>query len=366
MNNLTKYIKLIYLYPSLPILFNRLSNALNPIIVIGTPIHKNLGDHLIAQNEIEMLKDICGNNNPIVEIPTDVYFTCREKINRNIPNSSTIVISGGGWMGDIWPDDERRLQEIIKDHSSKKIIVFPQTIYYDNLNENKDLLDASIQAFRSVEHMYLFLRDKASYFFAKKYYESKNINVFLVPDIGLLDFKTNLNFTKKKNIILCLRDDREKIFNNEYIQIIEKVAKQRNYSISRMSTISKHSVPVWKRKVIIKKLRKQIAESELMITDRLHGMIFSYTSGTKCIAFDNLSKKVSGVQSKWLEDKSAVKVIENGLTNNEFEHIIDDFLSIEKSNWNHSSLTEGFKFFDKELRSILNETEKNDIGTYTK
>ena len=133
-----------------------------------------------------------------------------------------------------------------------------------------------------------------------------------------------------------------------------------------MSTISKHSVPVWKRKVTIKKLRKQIAESELMITDRLHGMIFSYTSGTKCIAFDNLSKKVSGVQSKWLEDKSAVKVIENGLTNNEFEHIIDDFLSIEKSNWNHSSLTEGFKFFDKELRSILNETEKNDIGTYTK
>ena len=45
----------------------------------------------------------------------------------------------------------------------------------------------------------------------------------------------------------------------------------------------------------------EFASCKLVITDRLHGMIFSAITGTKCFALDNLSKKVSGGY-EWVKD----------------------------------------------------------------
>jgi pyruvyl transferase EpsI len=46
---------------------------------------------------------------------------------------------------------------------------------------------------------------------------------------------------------------------------------------------------------------QEFAASRLVITDRLHAMIFAVITGTACIAVDNKSKKVSGVY-EWLQD----------------------------------------------------------------
>lgn len=45
---------------------------------------------------------------------------------------------------------------------------------------------------------------------------------------------------------------------------------------------------------------RKFKQSKLVITDRLHDMIFAAITGTSCIALDNLSGKVKGV-FKWLK-----------------------------------------------------------------
>ena len=45
---------------------------------------------------------------------------------------------------------------------------------------------------------------------------------------------------------------------------------------------------------------KAFASYDFVITDRLHGMIFSYICGTPCILFDNKTHKISGVYDTWL------------------------------------------------------------------
>ncbi|MDN6852548.1 MAG: polysaccharide pyruvyl transferase family protein, partial [Tetragenococcus koreensis] len=46
----------------------------------------------------------------------------------------------------------------------------------------------------------------------------------------------------------------------------------------------------------------QIKASEVVVTDRLHGMIFSAITQTPCLVFDNNYGKASAFYYNWLED----------------------------------------------------------------
>ena len=52
---------------------------------------------------------------------------------------------------------------------------------------------------------------------------------------------------------------------------------------------------------------KQFKGAELVITDRLHCMIFCVITGTPCVAIDNSNKKISGVYNEWLGEINWVK-----------------------------------------------------------
>ena len=71
----------------------------------------------------------------------------------------------------------------------------------------------------------------------------------------------------------------------------------------------------------------EFADVQLVITDRLHSMIFSIIGGTKCIAFDNKTKKVSGVYDEWLKNESGLKIcVGNEIINTAQIH---EFLKLE-------------------------------------
>ena len=54
-----------------------------------------------------------------------------------------------------------------------------------------------------------------------------------------------------------------------------------------------------------------ISGKKLVVTDRLHCMIFCAVTGTPCIAFDNSNKKISGVYKMWLGDLNYISVSED-------------------------------------------------------
>ena len=53
----------------------------------------------------------------------------------------------------------------------------------------------------------------------------------------------------------------------------------------------------------------QFSSSKLVVTDRLHGMIFSAITNTPCICFDNKNGKVSA-QYEWIRNNSYVKLVD--------------------------------------------------------
>ena len=57
-------------------------------------------------------------------------------------------------------------------------------------------------------------------------------------------------------------------------------------------------------------LLQTFAKSRLIVTDRLHGMIFALVTRTPCLAFDNTNKKISSFAATWPVADSEIRILD--------------------------------------------------------
>lgn len=272
-------------------------------LVIGTPIHDNLGDHLITLSELDYLNGL-PKTKEIIEIPTEMFLLYNSIIREYISPLDIIFVNGGGWMGTLWPGDEYIMQNILYSFKKNLVIVFPQTVYYDPTDENfSTVLSKAKSTWEQAKNAILTVRDEASYQFAINYMGLPPSRCMLLPDVALL-YKTtsSLHTSKEKKVLLCLRKDKERLLSANAAVDIERYLRQLDYRFEYTSTLSHKVIPVAKRRNLVNKKINEFSATSLVITDRLHGMIFSYLAQTPCIAIDNKSKKVLGVYNAWLSN----------------------------------------------------------------
>ena len=58
-----------------------------------------------------------------------MYTYKKPKVDRN----TIVLIHGGGNWGDVWRGSQEFHLKIIQEYPHNRIIVFPQTVHYDNL-----------------------------------------------------------------------------------------------------------------------------------------------------------------------------------------------------------------------------------------
>ena len=153
------------------------------------------------------------------------------------------------------------------------------------------------------------LRDKKSFDLFNSLFPG--ISSYFIPDIVLSLRLNSKKFKKKRQgVLLCFREDSEKVFSNDKRTIIEQILKQNNLDFSNTTTVVFNGVSKRNRKKELKKKWKEFSSAQLVITDRLHAMIFSVITETPCIAFDNISKKVSGVYN-WIDKLEYIQCIDS-------------------------------------------------------
>lgn len=147
-------------------------------------MHGNLGDHAIAIQEQYFFEDffrlwLFWN--------IDAYVSYTKRNNKNtVTPEDLVVISGGGWMGNLWIHNECVIREIVQNYPNNKIIILPQTVYYtsDELGEKEYRITNEILKRHS--NLHIFVRERKSYNFIKQKFEfTGNSNIYLVPDMVL-------------------------------------------------------------------------------------------------------------------------------------------------------------------------------------
>lgn len=276
-------------------------------LLVDTPNHGNLGDQAIAQTEKYCLTK---EKYSFIEITADEFNYKEKQYAYFTSDKKTIYIQGGGFLGSLWKNEEERFRRILVAFKNNRIIVFPQTITFDTTTEDGlSFMRESQKIYSSHPNLTIFVREQKSYDFMREYFSS--VDCRLVPDIVTI-LEANVKQHKRKDILFCFRSDREKYIKPNDISEIEYIVSEifPNDFVHFTDTVLDYGVSVNDREAEVIKKLQQFADSKLVITDRLHGMIFAAITGTPCIALGNINGKVKAVY-KWLESLDYVKYAEN-------------------------------------------------------
>jgi pyruvyl transferase EpsI len=275
------------------------------IFIFDIPEHGNLGDHAIAVAEKKFIEDFTQNT-LVHEIPQEISMVSVKLLKPLIKNS-IILITGGGNMGTLWFHHEVLYRKIVKAYPNNRVIIFPETIYYENSDWGTIEFNKSKNIYNAHNDLHICARENKSYQIMKEAY--KNVNVIEVPDI-VAYLKCDNKNQKRKGVLLCLREDKESIINYDIRKKIFELAESNFDTVNLTNTVINEDVAIKDRHMKLNKKLDEFRESELVVTDRLHGMIFATITSTPCIALNNKSGKVKGVY-EWIKYNNYVCVIDD-------------------------------------------------------
>lgn len=316
------------------------------VYLIGTPTHTNLGDSAIALAQKELLKSVGILSKHIKEITLNEYRDHTKLCRNLISKKSLITQLGGGNMGDTWLDEEIFRRRVIADFSENPMVIFPQTIHYSETEKGIFERKKSVSYYDNHSKLILCAREQQSYETMKQLYP--NTKVEIAPDIVLSTNKQFWNIPEKerKGALLCLRSDVERQITDSQQDEIEKIVTKKGYAYQKVDMYADTQVTKENRFELVRAKMCQFAEAELVITDRLHGMIFSAITETPCIVLSNHNHKVRGT-FEWIKHLPYMKYVDNV---NDMEDIIHKLQVLEKCEFNNKEL---LKYYEG-IRNIIN------------
>lgn len=311
------------------------------VFVVYTPIHENLGDHAIASAEMAILDEL---GIPYTEITQPEIHKLKEFGLLGLFNNTKIFINGGGNLGTLWFDVEETFRNIILAAPKADILIFPSTIYYEDTEFGRKEFEKSKKIYNNHKSLTLYARENISYEMMKAAYN----NVKLVPDMVFYLNKCEKNIARN-GAVLCLRNDLERTLSKKDETLIYKQLQQLfGDSTTKTDMYAAHNIPVENRKQELTKKFEQFKDAKLVVTDRLHCMIFCVITGTPCIVVNSKSPKIKGCY-EWVKDFEYIKFADN------LSDITDLYNSIPQKEF----------IYDNSKFMPLYETLKEDIRILT-
>lgn len=285
--------------------YKRLNSFLRKkIFLIGTPDHQNVGDAAIALGTYAFIKQYFPDYE-VVEVTgykLDEHYQIMQSI---LAADDYIFLQGGGNLGDMYLLEENIRRKIIADFPNNPIIIMPQTIYFENEIANEQLA-ISEKIYNTHKKLKLFCRGEQSLAFAKKHF------IYSSPasaiDMALM-IKREYN-VNRNGILLCLRDltDESGLSKALYDQI-EQIVSRIDPGFLKTNNLYKDFIsPEMRQQVVTDELEK-FAAHKVIVTDRLHGMIFAIITNTPCVVMNAYTQKIREF-ANFFNDSNAVFFID--------------------------------------------------------
>lgn len=294
--------------------------------LIDAPYYHNIGDVLIWQGIHDFCKSLPGRNLGASNITTFRFPDYSPEV--------TLLLMGGGNFGDLWrPFQDFRLK-IIRRYPNNRIIVFPQSVWYDN----QRLIAEDADTFTSHKNLILCARDTFSYNFLTSRF--KGCNILLVPDMA---YYINPSIWDSYKIQERPRKLFLKRLDKELAEVSVKGLNPDEYDVHDWPTYEKTDWHLWlvkrlegifyrtqkfrplaslfaaltdmaakhciRRHLVSTGIRFLQPYSEI-VTTRLHTMILGSIMGKYVEYIDNTTGKLSAFASCWLKDFDDVKKFE--------------------------------------------------------
>lgn len=304
-----------------------ITNTLTPLIqsdfaLLDVSDYNNIGDNLIWKGQLDFFKTLKIN---CIYQHSLWYLIDENKMNQ----VGTLLFQGGGNFGDIYKRSQNYRLNLIEKHTNKRIIILPQSVYYNDLNN----LEKDAEILNKHPDLHILVRDRESFELLNKHLTCK---IYLVPDMAFFlnrDFLKSLtkeNRKNSKNGLFMKRKDSELALSQVDADFSDfdimdwptfnygKTKRGLIYRRERYNHIisnkliklglgnlvdSRFGVKPYNQMNRYTKMGVRFMdEYEKIYTTRLHGLILAILLEKEVHIIDNKLKKLSRFYNQWLSD----------------------------------------------------------------
>lgn len=258
-------------------------------ILFNSPDYPNLGDHAIALAEKRFFLKYFEEYD-FIEISCTQYMKENPRIKPAIRQDDVLVVTGGGNSGDCYLRLQDMITHIVQNYHDNIVIIAPQSMYF-NGGKFSDVETERVRViYEKHNRLLVMAREEKTYQLYMSLF-SDSIKKIKAPDMAFfLEYKPKVR-GRRHDALVCMRNDKESqgIIDKEKI---ENALGRFNLAVEEYSTISHIEVFLDNREKEVFEALNTISEAKIVITDRLHCMIFCVITDTPCVVFDNATGKV--------------------------------------------------------------------------
>lgn len=320
----------------------KIRKGISNIVIFGTPNHGNLGDYAIYVAEKQLLSKYYNGWNIFGVNMTDFQHEI-DILAKLLDEKDLLILTGGGNFGNQYMDDEKIRREVIQKFPGNKIIMFPQTMYFTDDALGEEEKQKTLQIYSAHRDLWLIARDEQSYSQMQALFKN---NVRLLPDV-VLTWKPDVN-SKRDGALLVLRNDVERALGDDSKKQIVHILSSMYENVSETDTdvvVSNNLDDLYER--LMDKV-EQISRAEVVVTDRLHGMVFAAITQTPCLVLNNYNHKVRETY-KWINNLPYVKYVSD-ISNLQAD--IGEICSVDERIYSDETI---HNEYDKFMKDILGE-----------
>ena len=135
-------------------------------------------------------------------------------------------------------------------------------------------------------------------------------SVELVPDM-VFTLNESHDTLERDGCLWCMRNDVERTLTDEQEgKLKQQLVDIYGDNIKESNTVLSYDVSVEKREEELKRKFNEFKSAKLVVTDRLHGMVFAAITGTNCIVINSKSPKMKGCY-EWIKDLDYISFVDN-------------------------------------------------------
>lgn len=296
---------------SLTELIKQLPEKRQRLYMFGVPVYNNLGDLSISQAQ----KEFVAENFPemvYIEITEPQTDRAIEELLPLLRPDDIIGYVGGGNIGSVHLAHEVPRRKVFATFVNNKTISFPQSVYFEDSDKGREELRKSQEAYNKNLNLTLVARDTQSLGYLQKDFKAPSI---YTTDMVLALQPQRPEFDRD-GVLFIMREDAEKVISDEFtrqltesiesagekVELTDTVLPYKAYDVKTQADTLLDIVRISERNWLLNLKLDQIKANKVVVTDRLHGMIFSVITQTPCLVFDNNYGKASAFYYNWLED----------------------------------------------------------------
>ncbi len=301
--------------------------APGPVALLDFPDYANPGDSAIWLGALSCLSAL-GFDRPVYA--SDVRSFDERSLRRALP-TGTILMTGGGNLGDLWPRHQEFRERILRAFPDHAVVQLPQSIHFDSLTA----LAAARRVFAAHPRYTLLVRDRQSADIAGEL----GCAAVLCPDLAFCllpieepALKPSSRTDDAPGTLWLMRTDHESsgtktphgIAHVDWVDAepsaLDRLAGHLRDHLARAATngqtpsLGSRSVrrtlsalyPMLARRHVVRGCRL-LQSARLVVTDRLHGHILSLLLGVRHVLIGDRFGKLRGFVDAWTSSSSLMR-----------------------------------------------------------